>query len=305
MSAAAPAFEPLRVESAAARHRKKLVWVVALTGTYLVAEVIGAFVTGSLALLADAGFMFTDLVAVSLALFAIKIAARPASARRTYGYYRAEVLAALANALLMVFICGFILFEAYQRVQHPREVMGGGMMAVALVGLAVNIAGALLLRQAARESLNMRGAYLEVLGDMVGSLAVIAGGVIIWFTGWRLVDPVLSVGIGLFILPRAWSLLRESLDILMESTPRHLDLPRLRARLTAIAGVAGVHDLHAWTLTSGMTALSGHLVVPDPAQHFAVLAAARGMLRDEFGLEHVTLQLEPPDFDESAHGLHA
>lgn len=298
-------FKPLRVESAAARHRGKLVWVIGLTGTYLVAEVIGAFVTGSLALLADAGFMFTDLVAVSLALAAIHIGARPATPRQTFGYYRAEVLAALANAALMLLICAYILFEAYQRLRHPRAVMGDGMMAVAVIGLIVNLVGAWLLREASRESLNLRGAYLEVLGDTLGSLAVIAGGLVIWRTGWRLVDPILSVGIGLFILPRAWSLLKESLEILMEGTPRELDLERLRRALASIDGVVGVHDLHAWTITSGMTALAGHLVVADMGRSLAVLTEARRRSRAEFGLEHVTLQVEPPDFPEAAGAVHA
>lgn len=305
MSRTPPTFAPLRVESAAGRHRTKLIWVIGLTGTYLIAEIIGAALTGSLALLADAGFMFTDLVALSLALVAIKIAARPASVRRTYGYYRVEVLAALANALLMSLVSGYVLYEAYQRMQHPREVMGAGMMAVALVGLAVNIVGARMLRQASRESLNMRGAYLEVLGDMVGSLAVVVGGIVIWFTGWHRVDPVLSVGIGLFILPRAWSLLKESLDILMESTPRDLDLDRLRERLSAIAGVASVHDLHAWTITSGMTALSGHLVVQDAARPLTVLTQAQRLLREQFGIGHTTLQIEPPGFNEDSRDLHS
>lgn len=293
------------LRSSSARHKSKLYWVIALTGTYLVAEIIGSIFTGSLALLADAGFMFTDLVALSLTLTAVKIAQRPANERKTFGYYRAEVLAALANAALMFMVCGYILYEAYQRFREPREVLGGWMMAIALVGLAVNLASVLLLRGASKESLNMRGAYLEVLGDMLGSVAVITGGLIILLTGWRLTDPILSVGIGLFILPRAWSLLKESVDILMEGSPKDLDLEELRRRIQSVADIVDVHDLHAWTMTSGLVLLTGHLVVADVGRNVAALSEAKRVLREEFGIEHSTLQVEPRGFRESAESVHS
>lgn len=295
----------LGIRSAGAHHKSKLYWVVGLTGTYLVAEVVGGILTGSLALLADAGFMFTDLVALSLALAAIRIGERPATERKTFGYYRAEVLAALANAALMGLICAYILYEAYQRFREPREVLGGWMMAVAVVGLTVNLTSVLLLRQASQESINLRGAYLEVLGDMLGSVAVIVGGLIILLTGWTLADPILSVGIGLFILPRAWSLLKDTVEILMESAPKDVDVGALRRRLESITGVVDTHDLHVWTITSGMVALSGHVVVEDIDRSVAVLTEARRVLREELGIEHATLQIEPPAFEERAEAVHA
>lgn len=291
--------------TAGRRHRSKLYAVIGLTGTYLVAEVVGSILTGSLALLADAGFMFTDLVALSLALVAIKIAERAATQGKTFGYARAEVLAALANALLMGGICAYILYEAYERFRHPREVLGGWMMAVAVVGLGVNLTSVLLLRAASKESINLRGAYLEVLGDMLGSVAVIAGGLIILLTGWRLVDPILSAGIGLFILPRAWGLMKETVDILMEGTPKRLDMGKLRARIESIAGVVGSHDLHAWTITSGILNFSGHVVVKDAGRIAAVLSEAHRALREEFGIAHTTLQIEPQGFEESNDTLHS
>lgn len=293
-----------RIRSAGARHKTKLYWVIGLTGTYLVAEVVGGILTGSLALLADAGFMFTDLVALSLALAAIRIGERAATERKTFGYYRAEVLAALANAVLMALIFAYILYEAYQRFRHPREVLGGWMMAVAAVGLTVNLTSVVLLRRASAESINLRGAYLEVLGDMLGSVAVIVGGLIILLTGWSLADPLLSLGIGLFILPRALSLLTDSVDILMESTPKDLDMGALRRRVESIAGVTQAHDLHARTITSGIVALSGHVVVEDVGRSAAVLSEAGRVLREEFGIQHSTLQIEPPGFDEAAEAVH-
>lgn len=295
----------LGIRSAGARHKSKLYWVVGLTGTYLIAEVVGGILTGSLALLADAGFMFTDLVALSLALAAIRIGERPATERKTFGYYRAEVLAALANAALMGLICVYILYEAYQRFREPREVLGGWMTAVAVVGLTVNLTSVLLLRQASQESINLRGAYLEVLGDMLGSVAVIVGGLIILLTGWTLADPILSVGIGLFILPRAWSLLKDTVEILMESAPKDVDVGALRRRLESITGVVNTHDLHVWTITSGMVALSGHVVVEDIDRSVAVLTEARRVLREELGIEHATLQIEPPAFEERAEAVHS
>lgn len=293
------------LRSAAARHKSKLYVVVALTGTYLVAEVVGSIITGSLALLADAGFMFTDLVALSLALVAIRIGERPAGERKTFGYARAEVLAALVNAVLMGLIFAYILYEAYQRFQNLPEVLGGGMMAVAAVGLGVNLVSVFMLREASKESINLRGAYLEVLGDMLGSVAVIVGGLIIMVTGWRVADPLLSVGIALFILPRAWSLLTEAVEILMESTPRNVDLPALRRRLESLAGVGAVHDLHAWTITTGMTALSAHLVVENADGGLSVLEQANAVLSDEFGIAHTTLQVETPGFAEAREAIHA
>lgn len=278
--------------SAGARHRQSLVWALALTTAFLVAEVIGALISGSLALLADAAHMLTDAGGLALALFAIWFASRPPSASKTYGYLRAEVLAALVNAVVLLLLAIYILYEAYQRFFEPPEVLSTPMLVVAVVGLIVNLISMRLLAAGSKESLNLKGAYFEVLADMLGSIGVIVSAVIIMTTGWTLADPIIGAVIGVFIVPRTWALLRHSVNILLEGTPVGFDLARLERALRTVPGVVDLHDLHVWTITSGMDAMSGHLVVDDTADEQAVLMAARDKLHEDFGIDHTTIQVE-------------
>lgn len=278
--------------SAGARHRKSLVWALALTTTFLVVEVVGALVSGSLALLADAAHMLTDVGGLALALFAIWFASRPVSPTKTYGYLRTEVLAALANAIVLLLLTVYILYEAYRRFFEPPEILSTPMLVVAVVGLVVNLISMRLLAAGSEESLNLKGAYFEVLADMLGSIGVIISALIIMFTGWTLADPIIGAAIGLFIVPRTWVLLRQSVNILLEGTPTGFDLPRLEQTLRAVPGVTDVHDLHVWTITSGVDAMSGHLVIANGIDEQAVLQAARAGLHEDFGIDHTMLQIE-------------
>lgn len=283
--------------SAGGAHRSKLLVVLGITSVVLVAEVVGSIITGSLALLADAGHMLTDVVGIVLAVLAVTFAARAASPQRTFGLYRLEILAALTNSLLLFAVGIYILYEAWQRWSSPPEVEGGLMLAFAFVGLVANLVGLMILRSGSKESLNVRGAYLEVLGDLLGSVAVIAAAVVIALTGWQRADVVASVLVALMILPRAWSLLRETLDVLLESTPRNVDLAEVRRHMCETPGVIDVHDLHAWTITSGIPVLSAHVVVADDALADGggarVLDQLADCLHDHFDVEHSTFQLEP------------
>lgn len=277
--------------------QRRLAVVFALTATYLVAEVVGGLVTGSLALLADAGHMFTDVAGLGLALFAIRFAARPASPARTYGYHRAEILAALANAVVLVFISLYIVYEAYQRFRNPPAVESGAMLVVAAIGLVINIAGIMILRRGASQSLNLRGAYFEVLSDALTSIGVIVAAVVMITTGWYYADPLISAGIGLFILPRTWTLLRESIGVLLEGTPADVNLALARETLAGVRGVVGVHDLHVWSLTSGVNAMSAHVVIQDMASAAETLTALHARATNDLKLAHVTIQLEPPGWE--------
>ena len=284
--------------TATAGSKGRLQLVLGLTSLYLVAEVVGGFVTGSLALLADAGHMVTDVGGLALALLAIRFAERPPTPERTYGYYRAEILAALANAVVLLAISAYILYEAYQRFRNPPEVSSAGMLAVASIGLVVNVAGFLLLRGAASQSLNIRGALFEVVSDLLSSVGVIVAGLIILFTGWRYADPLVSALIGLFIVPRTWGLLREAVGVLLEGTPADVDLATLRTAIGTVRGVAGVHDVHAWTLTSGMNALSAHVVVLGDVPHEQVLRDVHRVVAEGFPtIAHSTIQVEPPGWE--------
>ncbi|WP_055048111.1 cation diffusion facilitator family transporter [Devosia sp. A16] len=278
--------------SAGARHRKSLVAALALTTTFLLVEVIGAWISGSLALLADAAHMLTDAGGLALALFAIWFAARPPSANKTFGYLRAEVLAALVNAVVLLLLAVYILYEAYQRLFAPPEVLSTPVLIVAVVGLVVNLISMRLLAAGSAESLNLKGAYFEVLADMLGSLGVIASALLIMFTGWTLADPLIGAAIGVFIVPRTWGLLKHAVNILLEGTPAGFDLARLERALRALPGVIDTHDLHVWTITSGIDAMSGHLVIADDADQQAVLVAARTALHEDFGIDHTTIQVE-------------
>lgn len=278
--------------SPAGRNKKGLAIVFGLTLAYLVAEVVGGLLTHSLALLADAGHMLTDVAGLGLALLAIKFAERPATPERTYGYYRVEILAALTNAVVLIGISFYILFEAYQRFRNPPEVESKGMLLVAVFGLVINIIGIVILRKGSTESLNMKGAYFEVLSDMLTSIGVIVAGVVMWTTGWYYADPIISAGIGLFILPRTWMLLREAVGILLEGTPSGVNLTAIREAVGELPGVSEMHDLHVWTLTSGVNAMSAHVVLVDPARHAEVLSAVHDLITRNFPIAHVTVQLE-------------
>ncbi|MDZ5449282.1 cation diffusion facilitator family transporter [Labrys sp. ZIDIC5] len=281
-----------RGETAAGRHKGSLLAAFALTSAFMVAEVVGGLWTGSLALLADAAHMLTDAGGLALALIAIRFAERPATPQKTYGYVRMEVLSALTNAVVLLLLTVYILYEAYERFRNPPEILGGPMLAVAATGLAVNLISMKLLSGGSSESINVKGAYFEVLSDMFGSLGVILAALVVMLTGWTKVDPLIGAGIGLFIVPRTWILLRQAVHILMEGTPPEVDLALLEKKLVEIPGVVAVHDLHVWTITSGLDAMSGHLVLADMARAREVLVAARELVGHEFGISHVTIQTE-------------
>lgn len=295
--------------SAGGAHRGRLLAVLAITATVLVAELVGAAVTGSLALLADAGHMLTDVAGILLAVLAVTFAALPPTPERTFGYYRLEILAAVVNAVLLFGVALYILWQAWQRWASPPPVQGGLMLAFAAVGLIANVAGLLILRRGAAESLNVRGAYLEVLGDLLGSLAVIVAAAVIATTGWLRADVVASVAVAVMILPRTWSLLREAVDVLLEATPRGVDLNEVRRHILGIPGVLSAHDLHAWTITSGLPVLSVHVVVDDAAlaerAGAGVLEALAECLADHFDVEHCTFQIEHPGHAQQETRAHA
>lgn len=278
--------------TAAGKHRRSLTLALGLTGSFMIIEVIGGLLTGSLALLADAAHMATDVGGMALALVAIRFAERPATPQRTYGYVRFEVLAALTNAVVLLLLTVYILYEAYRRFQDPPEIVGGPMLVVAVVGLTINLISMRLLSAASEESLNMKGAYFEVLSDMLGSLGVIIAAVVVLTTGWTLADPLIGAGIGLFIIPRTWILLSQAVHILMEGTPPEVDLKLLEEKLLAVPNATAVHDLHVWTITSGLDAMSCHLVVSDMTQARAALIAAQVVMKETFGITHCTIQVE-------------
>jgi cobalt-zinc-cadmium efflux system protein len=279
-------------QTPASKNKKRLAIVLGLTTAYLIAEVVGGVLTHSLALLADAGHMLTDVAGLGLAILAIQFAERPATPERTYGFYRVEILAALTNAVVLIGISIYILYEAYQRFRNPPEIQSGAMLGVAAVGLVVNIVGIYLLRAASEESLNMKGAYFEVMSDMLTSIGVIAAAMIMLTTGWYYADPLISAGIGLFILPRTWLLLRDAVGVLLEGTPTDVNLAALREAIGTVAGVADVHDLHVWSLTSGVNALSVHTVLADHGLHDEVLAAVQKRVTADFKIAHATVQVE-------------
>ena len=283
--------------TASGRNKRRLMIVFSLTAVYLIAEVVGGLLTGSLALLADAGHMLTDVGGLGFALLAIRFAEKPPTAARTYGYYRAEILAALANAVVLIGISLYILYEAYQRFQNPPEVASVGVLWVAGIGMAVNIAGMLILRAGAQESLNMKGAYFEVLSDLLTSIGVIIAAVIMWATKWYYADPLISALIGLLILPRTWRLLRDAVGVLLEGVPSDVDSRAVRLTIESVSGVAGVHDLHIWSLTSGLNALSVHVVVQSPGEYPTVLRSIHDRVTAEHKVSHLTVQCEPPGWE--------
>ncbi|MEV7085046.1 cation diffusion facilitator family transporter [Streptomyces sp. NPDC093085] len=283
--------------TATAAYRGRLRIALGITLSVMVVEVIGGLAADSLALIADAAHMATDAVGLGMALLAIHFAARPADESRTFGYARAEILAALANCLLLLGVGGYLLFEAVERFITPPETRGGLTIVFALIGMAANLVSLTLLTRGQSESLNVRGAYLEVLADTLGSLAVLVSAGIILATGWQLADPIAGLLIGVMIVPRTVKLLRETLDVLLEAAPKGVDMSEVRAHMLALPGVADVHDLHAWTITSGMPVLSAHVVVDqdalDTVGHEKMLHDLQGCLGHHFDVEHCTFQLEP------------
>jgi cobalt-zinc-cadmium efflux system protein len=274
------------------RHEKPLWWALGLTTSYLIVEVIGAFWTNSLALLSDAAHMATDALGLMIALTAVRLSRRPPDARRTYGYARLEALGAVTNGLLLFGVGIYILWEAAERFRQPQDIASTGMMWVAAFGLVVNLIAMRLLSAGSGESLNVKGAYLEVWSDMLGSVAVIAGGLIIHFTGWTLVDPILAVLIGLWVLPRTWVLLRDAINVLLEGVPKGVVLGDVEQALRGHAGVAGIHDLHVWALASSTPALTAHVVMNEGQEPDVLRRELADVLHERFGIDHVTLQVE-------------
>jgi cobalt-zinc-cadmium efflux system protein len=283
-----------RSHEAGPSNQRRLLVVLSLTTAYLLAEVVGGVLTGSLALLADAGHMLADVFGLSMSFAALRMAARPATPRRTFGFHRAEILAAVANAVLLLGIAGFILYEAWTRFSAPEEIESLPMLVVAVGGLVVNVIAFKTLHGAADENLNLRGAMLEVVADMLGSVGAIVAAVTIWLTGWTQADPLVSVLIALFIVPRAWSLLWAGLNVLLESTPAHLDLGQVVTAMQTVPGVAAVHDVHAWTIASGYVAMSAH-VRANGRPSAEVLHDLQRLLREDLHVDHITLQVESDD----------
>ena len=288
---------------AAGANSRMLAIALGLTTTFLIAELIGSFVFNSLALLSDAAHMFTDSAALAIALAAVKIGQRPADDARTFGYRRFEILAAAFNALLLFAVAGYVLWEGVSRFLDPSEVESTGMLIIASIGLVVNIIAMRLLSAGKDRSLNVKGAYLEVWADMLGSIGVIAGAVVIMLTGWQWVDPLVAIGIGLWVLPRTWILLKDTTQILLEGVPSGIDLAELRAAIATTPGVAGVHDLHVWSLTSDDHSLSTHVELAEGADFEEVRGAVARKLHDSFHIEHATIQVEREACDDAA-GLH-
>lgn len=281
---------------AGARHRGRLWAVVVILAVFLVVEAVGAWLTNSLALLSDAGHMLTDLVGIGMALAAIHVADRPVrQAHRTFGLYRLEILAALANAVLLFGVGLYVLVEAVVRLRDPESVHTTELLVIAVAGGIANLVCFALLREGSRESLNVRGAYLEVLADLLTSVGVVVAAIVIALTDWNWVDPIVGAAIGVFIFPRTWRLGAQAVRVLVEAAPEHLDVDAVRRDLASVDGVLDVHDLHVWTLTSEMDMASAHLVVADDSHLHGVLDRSRQMLRERWNIAHVTLQVEPAD----------
>ena len=278
--------------------RRRLKFVLGLTVVYMLAEAVGGYLTNSLALLSDAGHMLADVAALLLAMLALWFASRPVTTRKTYGYYRLEILAALANGVTLVVISLLIFYEAFERIKTPKradEILGYEVIWIASGGLIINIISAWLLHSASEENLNVRAAFLHVLGDALGSVGAIAAGVIIWRWGWTIADPIISIVMSLMIIYSSWHLIRESVNILLEGTPSHINVRAVIAAMHEVQGVTDVHDLHVWTISSGKDALSAHVTVVQGAGHRETLAALQEKLQHDFNIGHVTIQLEMLD----------
>jgi cobalt-zinc-cadmium efflux system protein len=292
--------------SRASRSKRKLLWVLALTAAYTFAEAAGGWFSGSLALLADAGHMLADVAALALALAAVWFGSRPATPNKTFGYYRLEILAALTNGVVLVVIALVVFYEAYLRFHTPRAVETNVMIPVAVGGLLVNLVCAWLLHGDHHDDLNVRGAWLHILGDALGSVGAIAAGVMMWAYGWYQADPIFSAAIALLIVWSSWHLIRESTNVLLEGTPAHINLASVEESISETEGVERVHDLHVWTITSGREALSAHVVHTHGVAPRELLIELRAKLHERFGVDHLTIQMETSDFeDETYHFCHA
>ncbi|OPB94615.1 cation diffusion facilitator family transporter [Elizabethkingia ursingii] len=289
----------IQTASASSKHKKNLLIVLSFSGLYLIAEVIGGIITNSLALLADAAHMLTDVVGLLLAYIAIRIGERRATSSKTFGYYRTEILAAVINAVVLLGISIYVLYEAYQRFLNPPEVQSKAMLIVAGIGLLVNIAGMMILRKSSGDSLNMKGAYFEVLSDMLTSVGVMIAGVVMLTTGWYYADPLISAGIGLLIFPRTWRLLMEAIHVLLEGTPKDVDINELRSTMEKVPGVKSLHDLHVWSLTSGINAMSAHVVSDQTIPHNQMLRILTDQATSNFKISHTTFQIEDEGYVES------
>jgi len=277
---------------------KRLLLTLILAAGYMVAEIVGGLLSNSLALLADAGHMFSDVASLALSVFAIWIAARPAGSQRTFGYYRAEILAALVNGATLVAVSFFIIYEAWHRFSDPPEVQGGLMMWIAVGGLIVNLFGLAVLHGGKDHNLNVRGAWLHVMSDTLGSIAAIVAGVLIQNFGWYIADPIISAVISVLVVVSAWRLLSDSVWVLMQAAPPNVDVPEMKAALIETPGVAEVHDLHVWTITSGMDSMSCHTVSDGSLPYEQVLQSVRDVVIKTFSIDHVTIQIEPEGFHE-------
>ncbi|MFD2839956.1 cation diffusion facilitator family transporter [Populibacterium corticicola] len=279
--------------TAGAAHKKPLIIALGLTATFMVVELIVGFSINSLALISDGAHMGTDVIGLTMALVAIALANRKTTSDRTFGFYRIEVLAALANGLLLFGVAGYVVFEAVERFREPTAIPSTPLLVTAVLGLIVNIISFRLLAAGSKESINLKGASLEVLGDLIGSVGVILAAILLYFTGWNWIDPVIGVAVGLFILPRTWVLMRQALRILIEAAPKGLDVDTMRARITQLDGVNQVHDLHVWTITSGLVSASAHVVMDTDARTADVLPRVLKLLEGEYGIDHATVQCEP------------
>ncbi|AZD75615.1 cation diffusion facilitator family transporter [Pseudomonas chlororaphis] len=288
-----------------AGHERTLWMALGLTGSFMIAEVIGAFITGSLALLSDAAHMMTDALALAISLVAIQVGKRAADRKRTFGYARFEILAAAFNAILLFVVAFYILFEAWQRLSAPAEIQSTGMLVIAVLGLIVNLISMRLLASASAESLNVKGAYLEVWSDMLGSIGVIVAALVIMYTGWGWVDSLVAAAIGFWVLPRTWTLLRESMNVLLQGVPDGINIDEVEQGIRAIDGVTEVHDLHLWALTSGKNVMSTHLVADlERRSEQQILAEVTELMHERFDISHVTVQVEQAGFHEQGHEEH-
>ena len=266
--------------------------VLLLISSYIVVEVISGLLTGSLTLIADAGHMFTDAGGLTLALFAINFSSKPATPRRTYGFYRIEILAALVNSAVLILVSIYIIYDAYERIIEPPQIKGTALIIVGTIGLVVNLVGMNILKGDAKENLNIEGAYLEVLKDTLGSVGVVVVGIITSISEFYLADPIISVGLAFYILPRTWSLMKKSINILMEGVPMNISYEEVKKAILQIKGVTGIFDIHIWTITSGMDAITAHVIVSDPSKSQTILKEISSMLEKRFKITHTTIQIE-------------
>jgi cobalt-zinc-cadmium efflux system protein len=270
----------------------KLKLVLLLISSYIVVEFISGLLTGSLALIADAGHMLADAGGLTLALFAINFSTKPATPQRTYGFYRIEILAALANSAVLILVSIYIIYDAYERIIEPPQIKGTALIIVGTIGLLVNLVGMYILKGHATENLNIEGAYLEVLKDTLGSVGVVVVGVITSISKFYLIDPIISVGLAFYILPRTWSLMKKSINILMEGVPINISYEEVKKAILQIKGVTGIFEIHIWTITSGMDAITAHVVVSDPSKSQTILKEISSMLENRFKITHTTIQIE-------------